>query len=398
MRSVIYRCAACCAAAFAAPAWASCPVANQFNFSFATATATTLSYTGSSTYTATNALGQSQTFTVSFATNGLSSTQVAGNQMPNISTLINDGGTTNNNLVVGGVFSARTATITSGTRTISTIFTFGTAVRDLSIQVNDIDYTANQYRDWINLSGASGAGSYVPAIVTPFSTNNGAGAKTIGSSSLALGAAATPFNQTASEGVGTGASGNNSNTGTLTASFVQPVTSATLAYGNYPLQSGETVTGQQAFGIQTVSFCPMPTLTVAKTVVPWSDPVNGTTNPKMIPGGDVRYTITVLNSNASNIDSADLGPLTDLLASTLTFYNGDIDDAGPLTTNYDFAPGSSGLSFAAGNLTYSNNGGATYAYAPSAGYDAAANGLRFAPTGTFNANSSFSISFRTRIK
>ena len=387
------------ALAAASTAQAACPAANRFSFSFGTAAAASLAYTGTYTYTATNGLGQSQTFTVSFTTNGTATptTTVGGVATPAINPLVTDG-TVTNNLVIGAVFSNRTPSITGATNVVATTFTFATPVRDFSVQVNDIDFTTNQFRDWMYISGTSSAGTYVPSIVTPFNTNNGSGAKTNASSSLALGAATTPFNQTANEAVGTGASGNNATNGTLTASFVQPVTSATLRYGNYPYQTGENTTGQQAYGIQTVSFCPMPVVTVSKTSAPYSDPQNGTTNPKLIPGGDLIYTLTVSNSNASTLDGTDLPLLTDVLPSTLTFYNGDIDDGGPLTTNYEFVPGTSGLSFAASNLTYSNNGGTTYAYTPAAGYDAAVNALRFAPTGTFNANSSFQIRFRTQIK
>ena len=82
----------------------------------------------------------------------------------------------------------------------------------------------------------------------------------------------------------------------------------------------------------------------------------------------------------------------------MSFYNGDIDDAGPLATNFEFVAGSSGLTFAAADLAYSNNGGASYAYAPAAGYDAAVNAIRLSPQGTMAANSSFSVKFRTRIR
>ena len=58
----------------------------------------------------------------------------------------------------------------------------------------------------------------------------------------------------------------------------------------------------------------------------------------------------------------------------------------------------SGLTFAAANLTYSNNGGTSYVYTPAAGYDTAVNAVRFAPQGTMAANSSFSIQFRVKIK
>ena len=379
-------------------AQAACPAANLFSFTFNTAPAASLNYGSSYNYTASNSLGQNMTFTVSWVTNGLTTNSVGGAALPAINNLINDT-TGNNNLMVGGGFASRTANITSGVRVVTTNFTFATPVRDFQVQMNDVDFGANQFRDWIHISGTSPAGTYVPSITTPYTNNNGAGPRSDASSTITLGSAVTPYAISSSEGVGTAVSANtNVTNGTIFASWVQPVTTASVIYGNYPLTTGESVTGVQAVGFETVTFCAMPQLTVTKTVAPWSDPVNGTTNPKMIPGSDVNYTITVTNSNASTLDGADLPRLVDLLASTLTFYNGDIDDAGPLTTNYEFIPGTSGLSFAPANVTYSNNGGATYVYAPAAGYDANVNGLRFAPTGTFNANSSFSIRFRAQIK
>ena len=381
------------------PAHADCPAANRFSFSWGSATAATLRYDTSYNYTATNSLGQSVTFTVSFAVNGTATpnTTVGGFVLPAITTAVTDG-TVTNNLVVGATFASRTPSITGATRVVATTLTFPSLVRDLAVQINDIDFSSNQYRDWMYVSG-TGAGTYVPAIITPFATNNGSGAKTSASSSMALGAATTPFNQTANEGIGTAISANNANTGTLTASFVQPVTTATFRYGNYPLTGTETTTGQQAYGIQTVTFCSMPTLTMTKASTPWSDPQNGTTNPKLIPGGDLIYTLTVTNSNASNLATADLPAITDILPSGITFYNGDIDDGGPLTGNFEFVPGTSGLTLTAGGLTYSNTGGASYGYTPAAGYDTNVQALRFAPGGTsFAANSSFQIRFRARIK
>ena len=380
-----------------ASAAADCPTANQYSFTYATAPAATLSYTGTSTYTATNSAGQSQSFTVSFTTNGVTSSVVGGAQMPAINNLINDGGTTNNNLMIGAVFAGRTPSITGTSNVVATTLAFATPIRDLAVQINDIDFTGNQYRDWIYISGANGGSTYTPVITTPWGTDNGAGAKTNASSSFALGPAATPFNQSANEGVGTSNSVNNSNTGTLTATFPQPVTSVTLRYGNYALQAGETATGQQAYGIQTVTFCPMPSLTLAKTNAPWSDPQNGTNNSKLIPGADLIYTLTVSNSNSSPVDMSTT-VLTDPLPAGVVFYNGDIDDSGPATTNYAFNAGTSGLSFSPSGLSYSNNGGTNYGYSPTAGYDTAVNALRFAPVGTMAANSSFSIQFRARIK
>jgi uncharacterized repeat protein (TIGR01451 family) len=381
----------------AAPAHAVCPATNQFNYTFATATAATLDYAGSYSYTATNGLGQSQAIGVTFISNGTTSTVVGGQQMPAISTLINDGGTTNNNLILGAIFAGRTVDVNVNTRIVAAVFTFATPVRDFTIQVNDVDFTTNQFRDWLQINGSNGAAAYTPSLTTTFGQSNATGGtRTNASSSQALGATTTPVTINSSQSVGTGASGNNSNTGTITGSFIQPVTRIEIRYGNYPLQTGETATGQQAIGIQAISFCPMPQLTFAKSSVPF---ITAATDPLRFnaPGSDIIYTLTLTNSNSSPIDLNQV-VLTDPLPSQVTFLNGDIDDAGPLTTNFEFVPGASGLTFAPANLTYSNNGGASYAFTPAAGYDAAVNALRFNPQGTMAANSTAVVRFRAKIK
>ena len=140
----------------------------------------------------------------------------------------------------------------------------------------------------------------------------------------------------------------------------------------------------------------MPALTVLKSsttvATAGTDP-----NRFNIPGSDTFYSITVSNSNTSPVD-ANAAFISDILPPQMTFFNGDIDGAGPLTGNFEFIPGSSGLTLAAGNLAYSNTSGATYVYAPTAGYDTNVNAIRFNPQGSMAANSSFTVRFRTRIK
>lgn len=375
---------------------ASCSAANQYNFSFANQAAATLNYANTYTFTANSTALGNQNFTVDWFVNGTSSTVVAGAQMPAISNLITDGIVTNN-LVVGAIFSGRTVDVSSNTRVIVTRFNFASPIRDFTVQLNDVDFTTNQFRDWIQINGINGASNYDPALSTPFGTNNTvAGPHSNASSSQLIGATATPLALTIRQTGGTGTSGNNSTTGTLTATFAQPVTQVEIRYGNYPFSAGETTTGQQAVGIQSISYCPMPVLTVTKSSAPFSS-IATDPNRFNIPGADQIYTLTVANSNSSPVDVGTM-VLTDPLPSAMTFYNGDIDDAGPLTTNFEFVPGTSGLTFSGANLGYSNNGGASYTYTPAAGYDPAVNAIRLSPQGTMAANSSFSIKFRTRIK
>ena len=294
--------AAFCAASVPYAAHAACDAANQFTYSFLTAPVASLSYTGSSTYTATNSLGQSISFTVTYAANGLSTNMAGGVAMPAISNLINSTGS-GNNLMIGGIFLGRTTSITGTTRTIKTTLTFATTVRDVRVMVNDVDYGANQFRDWMHASGTGPAGAYVPAITTPYTNNNTTGPRSHASSTLTLGAATTPYPITANQAVGTAVSSNTALNGTMYTAWTQPITSAAITYGNYPYAPGENTTGQQAIGIESVQFCPMPVLTVLKSSAPVDDPVNGTTNPKMVPGAHVDYTLTVTNTGGSPVDA-----------------------------------------------------------------------------------------------
>jgi Domain of unknown function DUF11 len=66
-------------------------------------------------------------------------------------------------------------------------------------------------------------------------------------------------------------------------------------------------------------------LTFTKTVTTICDPVNGTTNPKNIPGGIVRWTMTVANSGTTSVD---LATVSDLLNANTTFDTNLITGAG----------------------------------------------------------------------
>jgi uncharacterized repeat protein (TIGR01451 family) len=384
--------------AIATPAIAqtSCTAANQYSYSFATATAATLSYTGTSSYTATRTAGGAQSFSVGFQTFNLSSSTINGTQMPAITNLINDGSpTTANNLMIGGTFAGRTTTITANSNVIVTTLTFATPVREFTIQVNDIDFATNQYRDWLHIVGVSGGSTYTASISTPFGSNNGAGAKTATNSTLQLGTSTTPLTVGVNEGIGNATSGNTANNGTLTAVFTQPVTSIVLRYGNSNQTPGGTTTGQQAFGIQRVAFCPMPNIVVDKTSAP-ATAVATDPNRFNIPGADVDYTITVTNNGGSTVDATTI-VLTDLLPPNVTFNNVDLDAGTAGVQPYVLTAGTSGVALAAANVAYTNNNGSTYSYAPAAGIDPAVDGVRYSPTGTMAANSSFSVRFRTRV-
>jgi len=375
------------------PAQAVCDTNNTYGYSFTSTAA--MSYATTYNYTASNPLGATRPFTVAFTTNGLSSNQVNSQALPRVGNLITTSAGANT-LVVGGVFSGRTTSITGTTRVITITFTFTQPVRDFILSAHDADYTNDQYRDWINISGSDGVTTYTPTLTTPHGTNNGTGPRTAANSSVRLGPGTTPFNMTAQQALGVGASDNNNvDTGDVTASFAQPVTSITMRYGNYPYQSGENTTGQQAMGISRIRFCPMPSIAIAKTSAPYIVTA-GSPDRFNAPGSDVAYALTVTNSGGSPVDASTL-VLTDLLPPNVTFYNGDYNPAVSGMGPFELAAGTSGVTLPAGGRAYSSNNGSTYVYAPAAGYDANVDAVRLTPSGSMAANSTFTVRFRARI-
>ncbi|MDZ7588329.1 MAG: hypothetical protein U5J78_03960 [Parasphingorhabdus sp.] len=379
----------------AAPAVAqiSCSPTNQYSFAFASQPTATLNYANSYNYAATRPAGGTVNFTVSFQTFNTSSTVVAGVQMPAISTLVT-GSNLVNSLVVGAIFTGRTANIAANNKVVATTFTFAQPVREMRLFVHDVDFAANQFRDYVQILGRNGAATYTGRLSTPYTNNNFGGPLADATSTHTFGPTNTPVTITVDQAAGLTASGNNADNGNIDILFEQPVTSVEIRYGNAPFTTGETVTGQQAIGFSRLSFCPMPQISVAKT----SAPVATTgINRFAIPGADVDYTLTVTNNGGSTVD-INSTLLADLLPPGVTFFNGDIDTVNGGTQNFIFTPNGSGLTMAAGNIAYSNNGGASYAYSPAAGYDPAVTALRFSPQGTMAANSSFTIVFRTQVK
>jgi uncharacterized repeat protein (TIGR01451 family) len=141
------------------------------------------------------------------------------------------------------------------------------------------------------------------------------------------------------------------------------------------------------------------TLTIIKYSQVISDPINGTTNPKMIPGAVVRYLFTVASTGNTAITANSI-ILTDPLPSQFTY------DASSLV---QFANGTPASGLSAFNpatmVTFSSaiGGGTPYTYSPiTSGYDANVKGIRIAPGGTMAAASaagqpSFTVSFLGRI-
>ena len=90
-------------------------------------------------------------------------------------------------------------------------------------------------------------------------------------------------------------------------------------------------------------------LTVTKMSTPISDPVNGTTNPKLIPGATIEYCIAV--ANAAGSATANTVTVTDTVAATLTYVASSIKINGTYSGGLCQSDGTAGGSYSAGSVT-----------------------------------------------
>ena len=201
---------------------------------------------------------------------------------------------TRQNVVTGGLTPAQYSIfeivdMTSQSGAVTSSFTLPTAVPGAQFRLFDIDYTAGQFADRVTVTGSYNGTPVLPTLT------NGVSNYVIGNSAY-----------------GDGSSPDASANGNVVVTFNSPVDTISINYGNHSLAPADP--GQQAISIHDISFCrPTTTLAFAKTSSIVSDPVNGTTNPKAIPGAVMRYCLLVTNmgsATATGIAIADAVPAT----------------------------------------------------------------------------------------
>ncbi|HEX8239637.1 MAG TPA: hypothetical protein VF574_07860 [Allosphingosinicella sp.] len=193
--------------------------------------------------------------------------------------------------------------------------------------------------------------------------------------------------------------------GTVKLIYTVQMPSAAGTYANSAratFGTATTPTVSASFSVVT----PAP-LTLVKSSQASTDPYNGATNPKLIPGARVAYTVTVANSNAF-ATTADSILIVDPTPARLSLFVSNISgtSGGPL--RFQNGATSSGLTYTFTSLAsqtddidFSNDGGATWTYVPTPdgqGADAAVNRIRIRPKGAMAANSSFSLLFGYIVK
>ena len=142
-----------------------------------------------------------------------------------------------------------------------------------------------------------------------------------------------------------------------------------------------------------------------------SDPVNGTTFPKAIPGAVMTYTVDVLNPGniSSDVDST---VLVQELASNLELFVDDFDGAGsPIKFTDGTANSASGVSYVFNSLTSTSDSisfstdGTNFNHSPTStdGYDSAITHFKLTLPGTFKptfdgVTPSFKFEYQVRVK
>ena len=158
----------------------------------------------------------------------------------------------------------------------------------------------------------------------------------------------------------------------------------------------------------TLQVVAPPNIMLLKSVNTYSDPVNGSSYPKAIPGAFVTYTITAGNHGGSSMDS-DTVVVIDPIPAHSTLYVGDLGQpSGPVA--FIDTPPLSGLSFnPATDLSFSMDGGSHFNLGPADlvadadGCDARITHIRVNPKGVFNGVSGaqvpeFTLQFRVRVQ
>jgi hypothetical protein len=152
-----------------------------------------------------------------------------------------------------------------------------------------------------------------------------------------------------------------------------------------------------------------PGLVHRKTVGVASDPVNGATRPKSIPGALEEYTLRITNTGQGTHDS-DSMLIVDAIPANTELFVGDLGGAGSGPVAFTQGTPSSTLTFtftslasATDDVEFSADGGSSWNYTPAGSYDPNVTHIRLRPRGRIASSSGggdpyFELRFRVRIE
>lgn len=150
-----------------------------------------------------------------------------------------------------------------------------------------------------------------------------------------------------------------------------------------------------------------PEMSITKTTLVIYDPVNGSNNPKRIPGAEILYTLTTTNAGDGTVDENTLvivDPVTDLMPLFVSDLQsgspiGFVDGSPPSNLTFTFEQ----LDSSTDDVDFSDDNGATFGYVPqpdAGGYDAAVTHIRLTPKGVMsesNGSSNPAFSFQYQV-
>lgn len=154
-----------------------------------------------------------------------------------------------------------------------------------------------------------------------------------------------------------------------------------------------------------------PNILLIKTAVTDSDPINGTSNPKAVPGAEILYTITARNMGGTGTDGDSVSVTDPIPANTALYVGSSGMPGGPAAFSQGAEP--SGLTYTylgiqnpGDDIAFSNNNGADFTYQPlicADCTDPAVTHVRVNPKGVFNgvngtAIPEFRLQLRVRVQ
>lgn len=209
---------------------------------------------------------------------------------------------TRQNVVTGGYAPAQYSImelvdLPNRTAEVTTTIALGTAVPGAQFRIFDVDYSAGQFADKVTVTGYYNGTAVLPTLtngVTNYVTSNTA--------------------------IGDATSADNSANGNVVVTFSAPIDTIVIAYGNDT--TAPTNPGQQAVTLHDITFCsPQGGMALSKISSVVSDPVNGATNPKAIPGAVIEYCLLMTGTGSANLTGV---TASDPIPSTVTYVPGSM--------------------------------------------------------------------------
>ena len=213
-----------------------------------------------------------------------------GGTSPNLQTAMDGGYTGQKSLI-------QLVDLPNQSARVTTTIALPATMQGAQFRLFDVDYAANQFADIVTVEGR-----YQGLTVTPTLTN--------GIANYVI----------ANSAYGDGGANTGTSDGNVVVTFNQPIDTIIIFYGDHA--AAPTDPGQQAIAVGDITFCnPTTVLSVTKVSSVLSDPVNGVTNPKALPGAVLEYCLTI--SNPGTVSATNI-VATDAVPSTMTFTAGSM--------------------------------------------------------------------------